>query len=272
MSATSVTTPVINAASTETTTKKRRFNFQEAKEQGLLLKEAKNNDVAAYRDECTYTASGRLINASGKVKSEAKLNYIVLINEELEPVVVGVGGQTVSIAGALSGNNPYNANSKVTDNPVVADYNRSNAVLECQVKIGDKWIKEHYPGGPSLNNILESSSIAIGEYHGWSFSIIPILAQTDPAIKKTWIDRVAALKTMVLACEHTIRVETAATRIYGRNHATWTEIDITDDASVAYMLYREWTWTITGTAPNSAHPVEIAAREAAEFAAALNRK
>ena len=59
----------------------------------------------------------------------------------------------------------------------------------------------------------------------------------------------------------TIRVEPARnTEWIGNQVATWEVVQIDDDTSTALMLYREYTWATSKSAPLSADPIEIAAR------------
>ena len=262
----SVTTTENNTVPTGTPTRKRgsTWNVQEAWEQGRLLKEAKTTPTSGTGTQVKTPSPSAFkessYSARGKPKADVEIKYLALLNAKKETVVFGVTGLTFSIKNALSGDIPYNLNGVKTDNPLPADAYRSMEILQIEVKKGEAFIQENYPGAPPLDSMLPFCEVAIGDHNGFSFNIMPFMAQKDDTIKATWDDRVAAVKTMVLANEHTIRVEPAAFWV-GRNHATWTEIEIDDDASNAFMLYREYKWALTGNAPKSAHRLEIAARD-----------
>ena len=166
----------------------------------------------------------------------------------------------------FKGDAPYNANGVLMEDQWLASYFRSVDVLTSELNIGNRWMDSNYPGHPSLMSILEPFRTATGTYKGLSFSCRPSLAQSDLGIESSWIHQVAEYKAMILANEHTLRVEPSPTTAWiGRQHATWNVLEVSEDTTVALMLYREWKWTTTREPPRSALPIEIAARNALEL-------
>jgi len=243
---------------------KRPFNIAEAQKEGMKLKQAKTGGGAAKSDTLSSPNSVNGTPYSIKGKAENKLLFWEF-QYQSKTYAVLIGGRSVGITGALKGTRPYNANGVFIENPLLSSYQRYLEVLEHEIITGDTFLKENYPGAPSLKSILGPFKHAMGIYNILDFSIRSSSADTDPALETIWNHQVAELKAMVLANRYTIRVEPTQADWLGRQDATWNVLEVSEDTSQALMLYREWKWTQTGQPPRSAHPSEIAAREALQF-------
>ena len=246
--------------------KRSGFNITASQQEGKRMKQTKTGGATANAGAGSGTLSApNAVNGSpwsSRAKVEVKLYFWELTWEDITFALL-IGGQTIGIGGAIKGQCPFNANGVFMENSLISSYFRSPDFLINELKQGDKWLLENYPGAPGLDSIIGPFQTATGAYKGCSFSIRPFFADTNVAIDSSWKNQVATQKAMVLANEQTIRVEPSpVTAWIGRQVATWNVLKISEDASNALMLYREWKWTTTGEPPKSALPIEIAAREA----------